>query len=245
MQNLKKFLFLLTNIKCFFLFFTFSLNASENRLPIVKAIDHGDLELVKELVENGADLDILVSRKYPETVYLANGDICYNQILNESILHRVLRENYKKDDYNRDRLKILRYLITKFKEKGISIDKVGTSGSTALMFAVSEGIPPKYAKVLIKEGADVNFNYHGVDNPFKCAIFASGPTKWVLKHCLMLKKAGAKLNLSFDELIDLVQYSDTEPYKSVLPFVAKNAGPIVNFKRRLCKLGAFLHLIGN
>lgn len=157
-----------------FLFGLFSLNLSA-KLPIVRAIEAGDLDEVERLIDEvGVDLNILVKREdYTET-----------------LLQRAV---------HKDKPEIIDLLIEKFKEKNISIDKMGTSKESALMYACSRGMF-KYVEILINGGANVNFdNGEGV-TPFMCVAYYPGKLENGLNCCSLLKKAGANLSLDCNDL---------------------------------------------
>ncbi len=167
-----------------FLFGLFSLNLSAE-LPIVRAVNDGDLGMVFELVDIvGVDLNILTKREYKDYT--------------ETLLHRAIHD---------DEPEIVQFLIEKFKEKGISIDKMGTSKESALMYACSLSLH-KYVKILIKNGADVNFdNGEGV-TPFICAVYSWGRVENRIKCCYLMKKYGAKLSLNCNRLDRLREYEN-------------------------------------
>ena len=177
-----------------FLFGLFSLNLFAE-LPIVRAVNDGDLGMVFELVDIvGVDLNILTKREYKDYT--------------ETLLHRAIHD---------DEPEIVQFLIEKFKEKGISIDKMGTSKESALMYACSLSLH-KYVKILIKNGADVNFdNGEGV-TPFMCAVFG-GRVENSIKCLNLLKKAGVRLSLSCDELDG---FREGVYEHEIWPFIRKN-----------------------
>lgn len=199
-----------------FLFGLFSLNLSA-QLPIVRAIEAGDLNKVIELIDEvGIDINILIKRKYKDYT--------------ETLLHRAIYE---------DKPEIVHLLIEKFKKKGISIDKMGTCKESALMYACSVGLN-KYAKMLINEGADINFdNGEGV-TPFICAVFAWGPIKNRIKCCKLLKKAGAEMSLRLEDLDEIIEYPEDE---EVWGFARKNMTIGSQIKFVLCRFKAFLYKV--
>ncbi|MFH1461408.1 MAG: ankyrin repeat domain-containing protein [bacterium] len=208
MQNVKK-LFLL------FFFSAFSLSAMAKSPEIVKAIKAGDLGLVQKLVDSGTDIDILIKKKYEDYT--------------ETLLHRAIYE---------EQPEILRFLIKKFKENDISIDKMGSGYGSALMYACSQGYY-KYAEILINNGANINFDNGGGETPFLLAIVANGPIRNRIKCCQLLKAAGAKLTLRYSDLMYLIEYPNH--YTKTMDFAKKNMSLASKARYFLCKTITFLH----
>lgn len=134
------------------------------RQAFVRAADRGDIQAVKELLEAGADVNVMVKARFIESTALiraaGNGHIEVVELLlqakadpnkknasGETALGYALRSNH---------LNIMEVLI----DRGAQVDLAENSGFTPLRLAANTG-RSEAAEVLLKKGADVDAT--GVD----------------------------------------------------------------------------------
>ena len=181
--------------------------------PLMKAITHGDEIVVKTLIQNGADVNVVVddgNYNYSALLLAADGD-------SPKIVKTLIDAGANINAKNGGGWTALMIAITKpeivkvLVVAGANVNAKDKEGCTALMWAVMRE-NAEVAKALIRAGADVNAKDNDGETVLERAVRLN------LKPDVIaaLINAGADVNASDDSVMTILDFARDEKVKVMI-----------------------------